>query len=81
MAAWYLRWASYRLAAYRAEQGSYPDVLTMPAPVANGPERRANWRWPPDYWSDGARYTVTIDLGDERLRLDESGRLYTLAKD
>ncbi len=80
-AVWHLRRAGYGLAAYRDKHGKYPATLTMPADTSNGPARGLSWHWPPDYWSDGLRFTLTIDLGAERLQLDEDGRLRTLPKD
>ncbi len=80
-AAWHLRFASYHLMAARERDGRYPLSLTMPATSSNAPQPDPDWQWPPQYWSDGSRYTLTLNLGDSRLRLDETGRLQTLPKD
>jgi len=80
-AAWHLRHISYSLAANRSANGSYPLQLPTPAATNGGPERRQHWPWPPAYWSDGARYTLTLDIGPEKVQLTEDGLLQRLFED
>jgi hypothetical protein len=80
-AAWHLRLISYALAAHRSEAGSYPQQMPQTATASGAPEVGQDWQWPPHYWSDGLRYTLTLDLGTERIRLNDDGRLQRLPGD
>lgn len=74
-AAWHLRYASYRLAELHELDGAYPDALDFEAPPADAPPLAKGWSWPPQYVSDGPRYTLTLSGGGTTVRLTEDGRL------
>jgi hypothetical protein len=77
--AWCLRYASYHLADYFVSHRAFPGSFQMPTLPAAAPDLDDHWTWPPTYWSDGVRYTLTLRRGNRLLSLTEDGCLRILA--